>query len=330
MFSRWEEIGIFLAPIWALLVGGIIQWLFFHPEVYELNENLVYVLAALMVEAHLVLVFLRSHLNSSVRIHYPYRFWLVPILVLGTTILSNNAFIILGVTGVFWDVWHSSLQTFGFSRMIDTRYGYSATEGRSWDKWICVYIYIAPIFMGEAFEKHLRNIEDFYDLSFWNFPKPELLVNDFTINISRGILSALGAALFFGYYRHMKKHRKNYSMPKEKLVLMSTTFAVSVFAWGMNSFGQSFLIMNFFHAFQYFAFVIPHELNSNSWKLKPGIIRKFVGISIVALCALYGFIVVVFRRDIPLVNQVAVCVSLMHFWYDGFVWSVRKGEIKAI
>jgi hypothetical protein len=26
---------------------------------------------------------------------------------------------------------------------------------------------------------------------------------------------------------------------------------------------------------------------------------------------------------------VTIVISLMHFWYDGFIWSVRRGEVAA-
>ena len=49
--------------------------------------------------------------------------------------------------------------------------------------------------------------------------------------------------------------RNGYLVPAQKLALYLTTGTVSIACWGFGSFGHAFLIMNFFHALQYFAIV---------------------------------------------------------------------------
>lgn len=33
------------------------------------------------------------------------------------------------------------------------------------------------------------------------------------------------------------------------------------------------------------------------------------------------------RASEPLMTAIVLVVSIMHFWYDGFIWSVRKGQV---
>ena len=47
-----------------------------------------------------------------------------------------------------------------------------------------------------------------------------------------------------------------------------STAVVSIWTWGFNSFGQAFFIMNFFHAFQYFAIVWWSEKKNLAGRLK--------------------------------------------------------------
>ena len=46
----------------------------------------------------------------------------------------------------------------------------------------------------------------------------------------------------------------------------------------------------------------------------------------IAVAGMYG-LVVEFGGDGHTLISAALVVSIMHFWYDGFVWSVRKQHI---
>jgi hypothetical protein len=101
--------------------------------------------------------------------------------------------------------------------------------------------------------------------------------------------------------------------------------------WGFNSWGEAFFIMNLFHALQYFGLVWWSE-NKNIRRLfrleGVGIGKPLTWIIVVASTIVYGAFV-------QLVNGVTwflaltLVVSIMHFWYDGFIWSVRKDHVKA-
>ena len=83
--------------------------------------------------------------------------------------------------------------------------------------------------------------------------------------------------------------------------------------------------MNFFHAFQYFAIVW--------WTEKKTIMNLFrcpwqLALLILLVCGLgYGFWRAHRPQDYVPFIALGNVVSLMHFWYDGFVWSVRKGQV---
>ena len=118
--------------------------------------------------------------------------------------------------------------------------------------------------------------------------------------------------------------RRGHIVPVQKLVLYLVTGFVSISCWGFGSFGEAFLIMNFFHALQYFAIV---------WWSEKATLLRFLRSPLVALPVFvgaglgYGF----WRAHRPDAAVAVVAlgnvISLMHFWYDGFVWSVRKGQV---
>jgi hypothetical protein len=46
-----------------------------------------------------------------------------------------------------------------------------------------------------------------------------------------------------------------------------------------------------------------------------------------ALVGLYGLGVQALDPDLTLLWSITIVVSLMHFWYDAFIWSVRKSQV---
>lgn len=114
------------------------------------------------------------------------------------------------------------------------------------------------------------------------------------------------------------------------MYLLVSTGAVSMFTWGFNTFGEAFFIMNLFHAVQYFGIVWAFE-KKNLMVLfhldqlpfaKPLTAVLFLGIA-----GAYGFWVEAADTTIDALWAITLVVSIMHFWYDGFVWSVRRKQV---
>ena len=88
--------------------------------------------------------------------------------------------------------------------------------------------------------------------------------------------------------------------------------------------------MNFFHALQYFAIVWWSEkkniqslfgLSKISWG-KPLAFALFIGVALA-----YGLWAETGDMSNDFVFNAVMVVSIMHFWYDGFIWSVRKKQV---
>src|SRR5437868_2281860 len=71
------------------------------------------IMATLLTHMHVLLVFTRSHMNKEIFMRFKYRFTLVPIIVLLAMWISPFFFAILTAMGLYWDEWHSLMQTFG-------------------------------------------------------------------------------------------------------------------------------------------------------------------------------------------------------------------------
>ena len=287
-----------------------------------------------VIFGHLGIVFFRSHLNTAMFRRHRFRFIGVPILLFASIYTSTWLLLLVGVLATWWDVYHSSLQVFGIGRLYDLRAGNGATVGRQLDRWWCLLLYAGPILAGASLLIHL---DDFYTFErvgsalFISVPAQ-------VMGISRWLTwTVVGIALpFTGYYvwRYRQLAREGYRVSPQKVALFAVLGVVSVVCWGFNTFAEAFFVMNFFHALQYFFIVWYTEKGNITAKL--GLSRVPAG-SYIAL-ALFVATGIGFGiwatgywlgpdSPIRLFEATLLVVSILHFWYDGFVWSVQRGEI---
>ncbi len=325
-----------LAPLWALLLGIVLSKTFLaHYRISfgdsgEKRPFLLDILLGILVHAHLAAVFLRSHANPSIFRLYRLRFTAVPILLYISMILSDVALISITVLVVFWDVYHSSLQTFGLARIYDRNEGNNPNTGRSLDLCLNHLMYIGPIIGGATMLAHFKKFELFEEIDWPFFSKIPAYLKSHQLYFSYGLIA--GGSLFLIYYlwAYRAYSKKGLKISRQKIILLCATGFCSIYTWGLNSFGQAFLIMNTFHALQYLALVwhqegrrIQSNLINQGFKRIAMLAFPFFIIGLIA----YGY----FAESIPDDDRSLWCipqvVSIMHFWYDGFVWSVRKKQI---
>ena len=72
-----------------------------------------------IIHAHIVVVFFRSHGNPGIFKTHRFRFIAVPIILFSAMLVSEWVLISVAVLFTFWDVYHSGAQTFGFGRIYD-------------------------------------------------------------------------------------------------------------------------------------------------------------------------------------------------------------------
>jgi hypothetical protein len=116
-------------------------------------------------------------------------------------------------------------------------------------------------------------------------------------------------------------------MPAHKAALLGATGAVSVLAWGLAPPFVAFAIINLFHAVQYFALVWLKEgerVSAALGRLAPT--RRLALPVFLLLCGGFGVIYAAVEPKSWLIAPFLAC-SLLHFWFDSFVWSVRKKQV---
>ena len=143
-----SEQGFIVGPLydWAFFIGSpligmaIAFFLISSPitetrSIFGEERSLVDFAIGAFVFAHLIIVIFRSHANPQIFRLYPYRFTLVPLVLFVSLLVSPWLVVACAVLAVFWDVYHSGMQTFGLARIYDARAGNPPLVGRRLD-WI--------------------------------------------------------------------------------------------------------------------------------------------------------------------------------------------------
>jgi len=332
--GRAYDWAFFLSPpILALLLGiGIAGTRFDRGDfsLFGRETTGAALVLGVLVHAHLFAVFFRTHANRSIFRLYPLRFLVVPV-VLFAVIRSAPA---MGVTAMvvatFWDVWHSAAQTFGLARVYDRNAGNAPLAGRRLDLWINQLLYAGPILAGVTMIDHFDQFAEYEKVDLAALAR----VPAFMERTHRywGAAVLIAGAAFVGWYAlsYLRLRRAGHRVSPHKVFLIASTGLCSIACWGFNSWGEAFFVMNLVHAVQYLALVWATEHRqlldrSGLQRFRAGKPVLLFGFGAVLLG--YGAFAQLLDPKLETLWTLTIVVSLLHFWYDGFVWSVRRAQV---
>jgi hypothetical protein len=319
-----------LAVVFVELAGGF-AFAYEPARLFGAERSRIELFGAVWTSGHLFAVVFRTHANPTVFRRHPLRFTLAPAALFVALGLSDFALI----TGFFltavWDVYHSSRQNFGLCRIYDARAGNDPELGRTLDLWINHCIYIGPILAGASLLPTLADLEGFRVVG-WDAPARALgwiaerqLAIRYSVLIAGGIY-AVGYAVGIARLRE-----RGYRLPLQKAALLVSVATSSIVAWGFLPPPEAFFVANLFHGLQYFGIVWWSERENLGRRLGlPGSGARRIATFAVfasAIAAAGIFHESVQPDDLRWLLPAPVVIALMHFWYDGFVWSVQRGQV---
>ncbi len=277
----------------------------------------------LLTHSHVMLVFLRSHMNGNVLRRFPYRFTVVPLILFSSMWVSPFLFGVMGFVAVYWDEWHSLMQTFGFGRIYDAKLGNNPHAGRKADMGLCFVLGLLPhLILLTCIPNDVRSegLEVYLDLG----PDVAARVGSF-LHLLRLPLVFFGTGYLVFYLHHsLKLKSQGYQFPTTKLALFASTGIFSVLMATFYTVADAAYFGNIYHALQYYFIVYVSEV---------GVRKESVGKKVMVYCFLILGITLLlaFARSktegIGFFGSFWLLTSLLHFWYDGFIWSVRKQDI---
>jgi hypothetical protein len=320
-----------LPPLVSLVIGIAISRTNFTDRAFQFAGH-PYTGAELMIgtiiQSHLVAVLVRSHGNGEMRRRHPFRFFLVPVLLWIAIAWSARAAVAATIVATFWDVWHSGAQTFGFARIYDRNQGNAPERGRTLDLWANQLLYAGPLLAGVRLVDHVRHLDDLERVGVTIFSATPTFIVDHQRWLTWTIILGGTAFLLFYVAAYVRMHAQGHRVAPLKVFLVATTGACSIYSWGFDSWGEAFFIMNLFHAVQYLALVWHAERDTITRRLGGRRGAKWRACALYLCCVFaYGFVAELADSKRRALWAVTIVVSLIHFWYDGFIWSVKRQEV---
>lgn len=300
----------------------------------------------------------RAYLNLEVLKKFWFRLLVVPFILWGMMLYSMEWLLFFIFIEIIYDIWHSSLQTWGICRIYDVKKGNSAKAGRDLDRIMNLYLYAGPLLAGVNFVEILSYMGNFKDTQNFQFVSEFFsIIVELKYYISYSVIGSF--FIFLAYYllkvRALKKEGYQPSLYKN-LVLINT--AVLCITCGfIDDYAIVYLALNFSHAIQTFGigYFSEKETFKKNLKLEN---KKYgtlitLGIFLIGLSfigALEGsldvaeehFFVLVdhpdnlatvyldrfnYLKNFPLIlflMQWRTIASIMHYWSDSFIWSLQK------
>jgi hypothetical protein len=320
--------GVFLvgAPVACLLL----LWVFWNADIVAPNARHSFSSFYLntMLTGHLLLTFLRSHANKSVFRQFRGHFTIAPALMYLAMATLTPFRLVMAVVLSVWGHWHAWQQTFGLARIYDAKAGNAPTEGRTLDFWLCVAMWMGPLLSGGRYfgEATLlgSDVAPLHPGLGQSLPAMAALWSPM---ITRLTLVASVGFLAWYLYSYYLLSKRGYRVSGLKIALIICTGVAQVVGHGLDPEGQGRFITVVFHYWQYFAimWVLEGPALTRSLRLNevPGG-RALAAIVFLAVPLAGGIGLSGLPLQGPWGLSAVMLLSFLHFWYDGFMWSVRK------
>ncbi len=327
-----DLVWIYGSPIWALIAIHVLLSLPLINNEVTIGEptTLVAFLLAALTFAHLLPVFVRSHLNPTIRRAFPWRTLLVPPVLVAALTIWPGFLLVAGAVAGFWDVYHTAQQNFGLGRIFDARAGLADNRSRRADRIVSHALYLGPIMAGPSMLDHLSEFDSLEQVGWTFFLKVPKTADAWGWGLRSAIVMTVAAVVVWYVAQTIRLARLGVKASPQKVVLMVTSAVIQIAAWGLSSPLVAFMVVNLYHAVQYFALVWHLEGRKVSGHL--GVARSkftipFGLLAVFVVPAMFGLAVTGVYTNSALVNASFLSVSLLHFWMDGFIWSVRARTV---
>ena len=295
------------------------------------------------VEALLLAVALGHHLPGMMRAYgdrdllerFRTRFILAPLLLVPICVfLSIQDLAILAVIVVLWGTWHGLAQTYGFARIYDAKQGNPSPLTRHLDLGLCVAWFGAGILLSP--ERLGELLQQFY-------ASGGTLLLPAAVHGFQALWMAATALVSIAFVTNLCiawRRGRPPNLPKLALLVSSCAF------WWYAMVGIENAILGvawfeLFHDVQYLTIVWAFNRRVVEKGGRVGHFTRFLFRRSGVMVTLYVGLVVVYGVLNPfdilfasgtfhrILAGVIVTSSLLHFYYDGFIWKLRDRSIKA-
>ena len=324
ILNSWRDLILYVAtPLLLVPMFALAQARWSAQDIY------VFV-AAFGAMGHHLPGMIRAYGDRALFGRFRWRFIIAPIFLVCTCV----AFYWWDLKGIvlvvfFWGVWHGMMQTYGFCRIYDAKMGSFATLTRRLDFATCAIWFAAAVLLSSP---RMTDTLEAYYASGGPYILPGLLRATRQIMLLTAIAVAI---LFLINFARMWAQGKRPNPVKLALVVTSIGFW-----WYCNNGVANILagiaLFEVFHDVQYLSLVWIYNRNRVEKDSSIGGFMRFVFRRSGSLVGLYIGLVFAYgslsyfnsRLEVETIKRVLTGVvaasSLLHFYYDGFIWKVRE------
>jgi len=233
----------------------------------------------------------------------------------------------------FWGVWHGLMQTHGFARIYDAKVGSFAASTVRLDRWLCIVWFGAGVLFSTSRMHHV--LQKFYASGGPAVPFE-------AVETARVVWGALTALVTIAWLVHLARAMRVGRAPSPvKLVFLAASIG---FWWISNAVVENLLVglvlFEIFHDVQYLAIVWIYNRRRVETDVAIGRFTRFLFRDRRALIVLYVGLVFAygalsFVPAIPgstvsaLFTATLAASTLLHFYFDSFIWKVREKPTRA-
>lgn len=308
--------------------------LYFAAQRASAIEILVFVTAFGGVGHHLPGL-MRAYGDSELFRRFRWRFILAPIFFVSLC-AASAVWDLSGVllTVILWSIWHMLMQTYGFVRIYQSKSQNDSGWGRRLDYAMCLTWFIGGVMLSPA--RLLDVLRRFYEAGGPEIPPG--VIQD-AVAVTPWVIGVVTMLFLAKLAQDAVQGRPQNPL---KLLLMGTTFG---FWWLTNSYVPSILLgiamFEVFHDVQYLAIVWAFNRRRvesgaakrgfTGWLFRRGLI--FVGMYLGLILAYGGAAfatTTISRAQVrDFLLGVWLASTLLHYYYDGFIWKLREKETSA-
>jgi hypothetical protein len=279
---------------------------------------------------------LRAYGDRELYRRFRWRFTLVPLLLM---LVCSFAFLtgvnsgLLAVAAV-WGWWHYLMQTYGFCRIYDAKVGSFAASTRWLDQALCLVWFLAAVVLND--NALYGFVENFYQ-SGLSIPSSEAFA------LLRSVVRAATAAITLMFVVNLLVRWRQGALPNPiKLAVLVATFACFWYsAATVTNIVVAYAFFELFHDVQYLTIVwafnrrrIERDDTLSQparWLFQPRLM--FVAAYVILVMGYgslkWGSTYVTADRAQRLLSAVFLTSTLLHYYFDGFIWKLRDSDTRA-
>jgi Flp pilus assembly protein TadD len=324
ILDSWRDLVLYVGtPLLLVPVFALAQSRWRPQDIYLF-------VAAFGAMGHHLPGMIRAYGDRALFERFKWRFILAPLFLLAVC----TAFFWWDLKGIllvvfFWGVWHGLMQTYGFCRIYDAKTGTFDALTRRLDFAMCVIWFATAVALSPY---RLSDTLDTYYMCGGPFIPPSVIQHGQQLILSAAIIVSILFLLHFSRLWIIGK-RPN----PVKLALLITSIA---FWWYCNNLVANILVgialFEVFHDVQYLSLVWIYNRNRVEKDSNIGGFMRFVFRRSGSLVGLYVGLVFAYgsvsyfnaHLGMDTVKRILTGVvtasTLLHFYYDGFIWKVRE------